>query len=90
MEPSVSPDRVYGDWVTRELGADWIEVEPGIFRPAADFAPPEDDTQPESLDEALRGALPEREDSAAEADDRAATVQPAPRPRSRRGWFRRV
>lgn len=88
-EPGAGPEkkpasRKYGDWVTRTLGPDWVEVEPGIFQPPDARAPePDPDPQPapahehESLDEALWPKAPQparREPVAA---------------RSKRGWWRR-
>jgi hypothetical protein len=82
-ETAVELNREYGAWMTRQLGPDWVEVEPGIFMPAAQQPP-----EPESLDEALRAGIPEPRD---EDVDEIATDPVATAPsRGRRGWFRRV
>jgi hypothetical protein len=79
---AVELSRGYGDWTSRELGPDWVEVEPGIFMPAADRPP-----EPESLDEALRAELPEPDQGAAAATPDEPLRRHA---RAKRGWFRRV
>ena len=69
----------YDAWLAYQLGPDWVEVEPGIFRPPEDRPPgPEPVDEHESLDEALRPKRPEPEPEREEAE--------AP---ARRGWWRR-
>lgn len=84
---SEGKDRQYGDWIARQLGADWVEVEPGIFEPPGAHRQreePEQEPVPEAvaegetLDDALRPRARETQDDRELAD-----------PSGRRGWWRR-
>jgi hypothetical protein len=76
-----SKRRQRSDWFGQTLGAEWVEVEPGIYRHRSPAAPEESDP---SLDEELMGGLPNAEQEA-EAEPEPSPAAHSPQHR----WFRR-
>jgi hypothetical protein len=78
-----SKRRQRSDWFGQSLGADWVEVEPGIYRHRSPAAPEDPDP---SLDEELMEGLPNAEQEAeAEAEPEPSPAAHSPQHR----WFRR-
>ena len=76
------------DWFARQLGDEWVAVEPGIYRqamwrPLSDAEP--ELTEPEALDETLLDAIPAEEEPPASPDERRETGEEKT---SSRGWWR--
>jgi hypothetical protein len=69
------------DWFGQSLGAEWVEIEPGIYRQRSPAAPGGAETP---LDQELLEALPNAERDG-EAEPEAPPTQRAPQ----RHWFRR-
>jgi hypothetical protein len=86
--------RQYGDWLSRTLGPDWVEVEPGIFQPPA-ARTPEPEPEPEPTPEAEPQDDPEAEPERESLDEALWPKAPEPDPRepvaapSKRSWWRR-
>ena len=75
-----SKRRQRSDWFGQTLGAEWVEIEPGIYRHRSP-APAEPD---KPLDEELLEALPNAEQEA-EAEQETSPLSDSPQ----RRWFRR-
>jgi hypothetical protein len=75
-----SQRRQRSDWFGQTLGAEWVEIEPGIYRHRSP-APPEPD---KPLDEELLEALPDAEQES-DAEQETSPVSDSPQ----RRWFRR-
>jgi hypothetical protein len=78
-----SKRRQRSDWFGQTLGAEWVEIEPGIYRHRASAPATPDDADP-SLDEELMDAIPHAEQEA-EAEPETSPPEHA----SQRRWFRR-
>jgi hypothetical protein len=76
-----SKRRQRSDWFGQTLGAEWVEVEPGIYRHRSPGAPEEADP---SLDEELMEELPNAEQEA-ETEPEPSPAAHSPQHR----WFRR-
>jgi hypothetical protein len=75
-----SKRRERSDWFGQTLGAEWVEIEPGIYRHRSP-APPEPE---KPLDEELLEALPDAEQEA-EQEQETSPMSDSPQ----RRWFRR-
>ena len=76
------------DWFARQLGDEWVTVEPGIYRqamwrPLADGAEPEPELA-EPLDETLLEAIPAEEERPTSPDE----WREVEKEKTSRGWWR--